>query len=229
MSPLFNLTNWRRIKRGPGTVAALLAVEDPGARRAIKSAILRDIPANIAETGAKKDFHHSVTFSEIDLIIADADLAGETTFDLVEQIRFGRLHCHAFPIIILLTSTQRGHGLQQLIDCGADLLIPAGNAADTIPDHIARLTDRRAPFVVTPHYVGPERRTAWRKGEPSADQIEVPNPLIARAGAIPEEEYRRQVSVATHNISVIRSAFYSIRHINGVPSKPTNDNKSLLV
>ena len=229
MSPLFNLTNWRRIKKGPGTVAALLAVEDPAARRAIRSAILRDIPANIIEVGAKKDFHHTVTFSEIDLIIADADLGGETTFDLIEQIRFGRVHCHAFPIVMLLTSTQRGHGLQQLIDCGADVLTPAGNAADTISDHIARLADQRMPFVVAPHYVGPERRANWRKGEPTAEQIEIPNPLAVRAGAVPEPDYRRQVSVATHNINVIRAGFYAIRHINGIPSRPNNDNKSLLV
>lgn len=229
MSPLFNLTNWRRIKKGPGTVAALLAVEDPAARRAIKSSILRDIPANITETGAKKDFHHSVTFSEVDLIIASADLAGETTFDLVEQIRFGRLHCHAFPIVMLLTGTQRGHGLQQLIDCGADILTPAGNAADTIPDHIARLSDRRMPFVVTPHYVGPDRRAAAREGEAAIDLIDVPNPLAARAGAVPEEEYRHQVAKATHDIAAIRRGFYSIRHVNGIPIRPTNDNKSLLV
>jgi DNA-binding NarL/FixJ family response regulator len=228
MSTLFNLTNWRRIKKGPGTVTALLAMADPVGRRAMRQAILRDIPASIVETDSKKDFHHTVTFSEIDLIIADAELDGCFTFDLIEQIRFGRLHCHAFPIVVMLAEHQRDGFHQQLVDCGADLVIPARGATDAISDHIARLTDARQPFVVAAHYIGPERRSVLRQGEPSAEQIEVPNPLAARAGAVAEDEYRRAVSVATHNISLMRRCLYSIRQVGGVPARALNDNKGLL-
>ena len=227
MSTLFNLTNWRRIKKGPGTVTALLAMADPVARRAMKQAILRDIPASIVETDSKKDFHHSVTFSEIDLIIADAELNGCFTFDLIEQIRFGRLHCHAFPVIVMLTEHQRDGIHQQVVDCGADLVIPSTGAADMISDHIARLTDARKPFVVAPHYIGPERRAAPRENEPSAEQLVVPNPLAARAGAVAEDEYRRSVSVATHNISLMRRCLYSIRQVSSLPSRSLSD-KGLL-
>ena len=228
MSTLFNLTNWRRIKKGPGTVTALLAMADPVARRAMKQAILRDIPASIVETDSKKDLHHSVTFSEIDLIIADAELNGCFTFDLIEQIRFGRLHCHAFPIVVMLTEHQRDGVHQQVVDCGADLVIPSTGAADMISDHIARLTDARKPFVVAPHYIGPERRAAPRENEPSAEQLVVPNPLAARAGAVAEDEYRRSVSVATHNISLMRRCLYSIRQVSSLPSRSLSDNKGLL-
>ncbi len=228
MSTLFNLTNWRRIKKGPGTVTALLAMADPVARRAMKQAILRDIPASIVETDSKKDLHHSLTFSEIDLIIGDAELNGGYTFDLIEQIRFGRLHCHAFPIVVMLTEHQRDGLHQQVIDCGADLVIPSMGAADMISDHIARLTDARKPFVVAPHYIGPERRAAPRENEPSAEQLVVPNPLAARAGAVAEGDYRRSVSVATHNISLMRRCLYSIRQVTGVPSRSVTDNKGLL-
>ena len=227
MSTLFNLTNWRRIKKGPGTVTALLAMADPVARRAMKQAILRDIPASIVETDSKKDLHHSVTFSEIDLIIADAELNGCFTFDLIEQIRFGRLHCHAFPIVVMLTEHQRDGVHQQVVDCGADLVIPSTGAADMISDHIARLTDARKPFVVAPHYIGPERRAAPRENEPSAEQLVVPNPLAARAGAVAEDEYRRSVSVATHNISLMRRCLYSIRQVSSLPSRSLSD-KGLL-
>ena len=227
MSTLFNLTNWRRIKKGPGPVTALLAMADPVARRAMKQAILRDIPASIVETDSKKDLHHSVTFSEIDLIIADAELNGCFTFDLIEQIRFGRLHCHAFPVIVMLTEHQRDGIHQQVVDCGADLVIPSTGAADMISDHIARLTDARKPFVVAPHYIGPERRAAPRENEPSAEQLVVPNPLAARAGAVAEDEYRRSVSVATHNISLMRRCLYSIRQVSSLPSRSLSD-KGLL-
>ncbi len=106
MNSLFNLTNWRRIKKGPGTVTALLAMADPAARRAVKQAILRDIPASVIEVENKKEFQHTVTFSEIDLIIADAELNGSLTFDLIEQIRFGRLHFHSFTEVMKPVANQ---------------------------------------------------------------------------------------------------------------------------
>jgi hypothetical protein len=81
--------------------------------------------------------------------------------------------------------------------------------------------------VVAPHYIGPERRAAPRENEPSAEQLVVPNPLAARAGAVAEDEYRRSVSVATHNISLMRRCLYSIRQVTGLPSRSLSD-KGLL-
>ena len=227
MNTLFNLTNWRRIKKGPGTVTVLLAMGDASDRRAMRQAILRDIPASIVEVDSKDEFHRAVTFSEIDLIVADAELFGAFTFDIIEQIRFGRLHCHAFPVVVMLTERRSSDVRQQLIDCGADLVIPGDSAADFISDHIARLSDSRKPFVVAPHYIGPERRSAERVNESSSEQIDVPNPLSARAGAISEEEYRKEISVATHSIAMMRRGLYSIRQVSGIPVRAINDNKGL--
>ena len=227
MTSLFNLTNWRRIKKGPGTVTVLLAMADPAARRAVKQAILRDIPASVIEVDSKKDFHHTVTFSEIDLIVADAELNGSLTYDLVEQIRFGRLHCHAFPVVVMLVAQARSSVHQQVIDSGVDLAVPASGPAEMVADHVARLSVARKPFVVAPHYIGPERRAVPRENEPSAEHLDVPNPLSARAGAVTEADYRRSVSVATHNISLMRRCLYSIRQAPP-PVRAYNDNKGLL-
>jgi DNA-binding NarL/FixJ family response regulator len=227
MSTLFNLTNWRRIKKGSGTISVLLAMADPTDRRAMRQSILRDVPASIVEVDNKQEFHHTVTFSEIDLIIADAELYGAFTFDIIEQIRFGRLHCHAFPVVVMLTERRSGDVHQQLIDCGADLVIPGTGAAEAISDHLANLSNGRKPFVVAPHYIGPERRAAPRENEPSAEQIDVPNPLSARAGAMSEEDYRRAISVAAHTISLMRHSLYAIRQVSGIPVRAINDNKGL--
>ena len=227
MNSLFNLTNWRRIKKASGNVTILLAMADPAARRAVKQAIQRDIPASVIEVDNKKDFHHTVTFSEIDLIVADAELSGSLTFDLVEQIRFGRLHCHAFPVVVMLVEQHRSSVHQQVIDSGVDLVLPAMTPADAVADHINRLSVQRKPFVVAPHYIGPERRAVPRENESSAEHIEVPNPLAARAGAVTEADYRRSVSVATHNISLMRRCLYSIRQAPP-PVRAYNDNKGLL-
>lgn len=224
MTSLFNLTNWRRIKKGPGTVNALLAMADPVARRTVRQALLRDIPATVIEVDSKKDLHHTVTFSEIDLIIADAELNGALTFDLVEQIRFGRLHCHAFPVVVMLVEQQRTSVHQQVIDSGVDLVLPASGPAEILADQVNRLSVMRKPFVVAPHYIGPERRAVPRENESSAEHIDVPNPLAARAGAVTEADYRRSISVATHNISLMRRCLYSIRQVSPPPVRALNDS-----
>ena len=226
MAILFNLTNWRRVKKGPGTVTVLVAMSDPAARRAVKQALLRDIPASIIEVDSKKDLHHTVTFSEIDLIIADAELDGCLTFDLVEQIRFGRLHCHAFPVVVMLVEQQRASVHQQVVDSGVDLVLPSSSPAELVADHVNRLTVARKPFVVAAHYIGPERRAVPRENEPTAEHLDVPNPLSARAGDMTEADYRRAVSVATHNISLMRRCLYSVRQ--APPVRVANDGKGLL-
>lgn len=227
MAILFNLTNWRRIKKGPGTVTALLAMADPAARRAVKQALQRDIPVTVIEVDSKKDLHHTVTFSEIDLIVADAELKGSLTFDLIEQIRFGRLHCHAFPIVVMLVEQHRAGVHQQVIDSGVDLVLPTTSSAETVADQVNRLSVSRKPFVVAPHYIGPERRAVPRENEPSAEHLDVPNPLAARAGAMTESEYRRAVSVATHNISLMRRCLYSVRQ-GTAPARIISDGKGLI-
>jgi DNA-binding NarL/FixJ family response regulator len=226
MTSLFNLTNWRRIKKGPGTVTALVAMADPGARRAVRQALLRDIPASVIEVDSKKDFHHTVTFSEIDLIIADAELNGALSFDLVEQIRFGRLHCHAFPVVVMLVDQHRAGVQQQVIDSGVDLVLPSATPADLVADHVNRLSVQRKPFVVAPHYIGPERRAVPRENESTAEHIDVPNPLAARAGAVTEADYRRSVSVATHNISLLRRCLYTIRQVSPLPSRTIGNSSN---
>jgi CheY-like chemotaxis protein len=200
---------------------------DPASRRAVKQAILRDIPASVIEVDNKKEFHHTVTFSEIDLIVADAELNGSLTYDLVEQIRFGRLHCHAFPIVVMLVAQTRTSVHQQVIDSGVDLAMPASGNAEMVADHVNRLSVARRPFVVAPHYIGPERRSSPRENEPTAEHLDVPNPLAARAGAVTEADYRRSVSVATHNISLMRRCLYSVRQAPP-PVRLSGDGKGLL-
>lgn len=228
MTSFFNLTNWRRIKKGPGTVTVLLAMADPGARRAVRQALLRDFPASVIEVDSKKDFHHTVTFSEIDLIIADAELNGALSFDLIEQIRFGRLHCHAFPVVVMLVEQNRTGVQQQVIDSGVDLALPSATPADAVADQVNRLSVQRKPFVVAPHFIGPERRAVPRENESSAEHIDVPNPLAARAGAVTETDYRRSVSVATHNISLLRRCLYSIRQVSPLPVRLSGDGSGLI-
>jgi len=207
---LFSLPGLRR-KTPTSPVTVLIAMADPIARRAMRQTISRALTAVIVEADSKPYFQHAVGEQEIDLIVADADLGGSESIDTVEQIRYGRLHCHAFPLVVILSDHPTPSSTLRIIDSGADLVLPADAACRVLPDHLVRLTQTRKPFVVAPHYIGPERREAPRQQGRPTEQLDVPNPLAARANAMPELEYRRLVSVATHAISLMRRGLYAVR------------------
>jgi DNA-binding response OmpR family regulator len=210
MDFLFNLPNWRR-KSAPGLVTVLLATAEAGARRAVRQAVGRCISANFIEVDGKAGLHSAVTFQEVDLIIADAEINGCQCFDIVEQIRYGRLHCHAFPVVAMLCRHGSDEQALQITECGADMVLNAETAARTLPDQINRVMQERRPFVVTPHYVGPERRDAKRAAQSEVTHLTVPNPLAARVAGLAEEDYRRQISLAAHSISLMRRGLYLVR------------------
>ena len=198
---------WR--KEPAGRVTVLLAMADPVARRAMRQAIARSFSGNFVEVDGKAQMHRAVTFHEFDLIIADAELNGSHSFDIVEQIRYGRLHCHAFPVVVMLCPQGRPDCALQVTECGADLVLNCDTASRMVQEHMARLISDRRPFVVAPHYIGPERREEVRLGQ--ASHLTVPNPLAARLASMPEPDYRRQISMASHSISLMRRGLYLVR------------------
>jgi DNA-binding response OmpR family regulator len=210
MDFLFHLPSWRR-KSAPGLVTVLLATADAANRRSVRQAVGRSMSANFIEVDGKGGLHSAVTFQEVDLIIADAEINGCRCFDIVEQIRYGRLHRHAFPVVILLNRNGGDEQGQQVMECGADLVMNAETADRFLPDQLNRLMQRRRPFVVTPHYTGPERRDDERSAKSTVTHLTVPNPLAARISGMADADYRRQISLAAHSISLMRRGLYMVR------------------
>ena len=193
-------------KTAPSAGNTLIALSDPLARRTLRQALAKTVATNVIEADNKQSFNRAVTFNEIDVIIADADLKGWSSAHTIEQIRFGRMHCHAFPIVVMLTDDRRS-----VYDCGADLVLPAGAPAQAVAGQLESLSKGRKPFVVAPRYIGPERRSGERQTRSRATQLPVPNPLSMRTGGGKEQEYRRQLELAAGNISQIRRGFDDVR------------------
>jgi CheY-like chemotaxis protein len=217
------LNSWR--KPQTGLVATLIAMADPEARRMMRQAVGRVVAADVVEVDDKQHFYRTVTFNEIDLIIADAEMKGCCGYEIAEEIRFGRVHCHPFPVIVMLCGGAEGVRNPCLVDCGADLLLPAASAVGAIIEPLRKLAQQRKPFVVSAHYIGPERRSAARQGEPSAEQIVVPNPLIKKSCATAVDDYRRQLSFATRTVNQVRRGLYSLR----TPNAPRSGDKDIIL
>jgi DNA-binding NarL/FixJ family response regulator len=208
MDFLFNFQAWCRKPAAPPRTV-LVAMAEAQGRRAARQAVARALSANVIEVDGRSGFHHAVTFREIDLIVADADIKGCRSFEIIEQIRYGRLHGHPFPVVILLCDRADSACRQRALDCGADLVLPAGLSARLLAEQVERLAQDRKPFLVAPHYIGPERRKAGRAEEDSTSHLVVPNPLARRDGG--DEEYRRQLSLASHRLSLMRRGLYQLR------------------
>jgi len=220
----FSLPRWRR-KSAERGVAVLLASSVPSARKTLRQAVSRFIAADFVEVDSKAELHSAVTFDEFDLIVTESEINGGLCFDIVEQIRYGRLHCHAFPVIVILASHGADGQVDQDRECGADLVLNAGTAARTLPGQLDKLIQERRPFVVTPHYIGPDRRDACREAPTDMPHVSVPNPLAARLSGMAEADYRRQIALASHGVSLMRRALYFVRmnQTREVPIRATWD------
>jgi DNA-binding response OmpR family regulator len=186
--------------------SALIALSDPLARRSLKQALGATVSGSLLEADSKQSFHRAVTFNEIDLIIADSEIKGWSSAHSIEQIRFGRMHAHAFPIIVILTDDRA-----TVFNCGADLVLPKNEPAPSLVGQLTSLRHNRKPFVVAPRYIGPERRVGERLARSTAATLTVPNPLLVGTSGVSQADYRRQLQLATHSITQIRRGFNSLR------------------
>jgi len=142
---------------------------------------LRQLGAELAAEATDADgLRQALKGNVIDLLVADDDLSGLATADIVRDIRRGDLHDHPFPLIVLLANRQDERELRALIDSGSDAIVLTPVSVAAITQKLDVLAARKQ-FVVARDYVGPNRRAATRSGCGMPLTIEVPNPL--RAGA----------------------------------------------
>jgi len=165
-------------------VEIYLGDEQGEIQRLLRSA-LRDLRLSInKDYGACDLLSEAVQDGNPDLIIVDAELAGEDACSLVKSIRQNRLGTNPFIPIIVTSWESSAARVRQLIDSGADGLLIKPASISTIQNHINLIINKRRPFVVTSSYIGPDRRN-----DPThisaALRIEVPNTLKAKMNGEP--------------------------------------------
>src|SRR3546814_17007040 len=98
-----------------------------------------------------------------DLIFMDAAMPEGNPADTVHDLRHGSLGSNPFVPIIIATWDASRSVVHRIIDCGADDVLIKPLSPQSISGRIQALADNRKPFVVTAHYIGPDRR---RRGRP---------------------------------------------------------------
>lgn len=130
-----------------------------------------------------------------DILICDMDMDDGAACQVITALRHNDFGRNPFICVIGVSWTPTPNAVNQAANSGVDHLIAAPVAPKEILNRISSMVFRRAPFVITADYVGPDRRTAANR--PShVPLVTVPNSLRQKAmGTWNYEEFEREIAV----------------------------------
>ncbi|MGH6913623.1 MAG: response regulator, partial [Geminicoccales bacterium] len=142
-----------------------------GLRNALANEGYRDV-RTVARLATLRDV---MMTAMVDLLVLDVDLPDGDAIGLVKDIRRGKLGRNPFLPIILLTWASAPHVVRRAVNSGVDLILVKPLSPVQLFARIDGLAEHRRPFVVTPDYVGPDRR--GQEEPDTAERYDVPNTL----------------------------------------------------
>lgn len=102
--------------------------------------------------------------SVVDLLILEARPDPKAVFQLVQDIRQGRLGPNPFCVIIVTAWTLDDEIVRGVVSSGADDLMRRPFSIGFLGSRVKQLIDARKEFVITAEYVGPDRRKDGGRG-----------------------------------------------------------------
>ncbi len=123
----------------------------------------------------------AVATNKVDLLICDIVLPGGDLHDLTYRIRHHELGDNPFILVTALITEPTLKMVKRIFNAGCDDLVPKPISTGLLFERVLNLARNRKPFVVTSDYIGPNRRAKLRSGIQQDHEIDVPNPLKAKA------------------------------------------------
>ena len=117
----------------------------------------------------------------VDLLIIDLDHEPDQICNVVRDIREGTVGANPYIVIIGLTWKPEKEMISRSLGTGLDDLIAKPISPKILSERATNLIRNRKKFVVTPDYIGPDRRGKERQIEGDLDPIKVPNTLRHKA------------------------------------------------
>jgi len=169
-----------------GPVSALLSDSDRGARDSIRGILQAHGFRNIETASSVTEIGKKLESPTLDLLISGCDFRDGDLFRLINKLRHSELGTNPFVAVIITTWNPAAELVQQVIDSGADDLLPMPLSTERLLSRIETLVKNRKPFVVTTDYVGPDRRSS--SDRPSdIPLIEAPNTLASKMAGEKDE------------------------------------------
>ena len=123
----------------------------------------------------------AVATNKVDLLICDIELPDGDFYDLTYRIRHHELGDNPFIVVTALITAPTLQMVKRIFDSGCDDLVPKPISTGLLFERVLNLARNRKRFVVTSDYIGPNRRAKARLEIQQNHEIDVPNPLTAKA------------------------------------------------
>ena len=162
------------------------------------SALLAQRLSQIQAVGSLQGVVEALEHGEPDILLLDGGLKGRqgTPFDLVRDIRQGKIGKNPFMAIILTLWQPDTATIARAGNCGADGLLVKPIAPAALVERIAQVAEARKRYVAAGDYVGPDRRLRNHREFPT-EPVDVPNSLSLKAqGCFDAAGFARQLAQA---------------------------------
>lgn len=202
-------------KRTYHELRTLIALPDPAARKALRKSLQEEGLLHCREIGELPALADKIGQADPDLLITQLDDSWDSGA-LIKRIRHGETPANPFMVIIALLPAASPVLVGRVIEAGADdLLLPAWQGR-FVMERLDNFVHGRKPFLVTHDYVGPERRSFFREGEPLPATLAVPNPVQwLSSGKDDRAAFRKKVEQALEavNLRKIKSHGTQLRRL----------------
>jgi CheY-like chemotaxis protein len=204
------------LKWGYESLRTLVALPDPVVRKTLRKTLQGEGLLHCREIAEMPVLIDHLSRTEPDLLITALDDGAWDTADLIRQIRHSALGRNPFMVVITLLQSPSPSLVSRAVDAGADDLLLAPWLGRLVLDRLDNFAQGRKPFLITHDYIGPERRSFYRDGQPPPPTIEVPNPVQwLSAGHDDRVLFRRKIEQALElvNLRKIKSCGSQLRFL----------------
>ncbi len=188
-------------------VRIVLFERDYDVRQAIKATLAQDTFTQTLATAGLKTAQTAIFNDRADLMVIDIDQDRDQICKMMRNIRHNLAGDNPFPVCIALSSDSDFKNVRQAVHSGFDVMLLKPFSMSTLLDRVHHLMRQRAPFVVTPDYIGPDRRASQSGARHSGDDplITVPNPLkIMASGAVSLARMRHAIEEGVSRVNEMR-------------------------
>ena len=204
------------LKWGYDALRTLVALPDPVVRKTLRKTLQAEGLLHCREIGEMPVLIDHLGRTEPDLLITALDEGAWDTADLIRQVRNGALGRNPFMVVITLLQSPSPTLVSRAVNAGADDLLLQPWLGKLVLDRLDNFAQGRKPFLITHDYIGPERRSFYREGQPPPPTVEVPNPVQwLSAGNDDRALFRRKIEQALElvNLRKIKSCGGQLRFL----------------
>jgi CheY-like chemotaxis protein len=181
----------------------LVALPDPVVRKTLRKTLQAEGLLHCREIAEMPALIDHLSRTDPDLLITALDEGAWDTADLIRQIRNSTLGRNPFMVVITLLQSPSPSLVGRAVTAGTDDLLLAPWLGRLVLDRLDNFAQGRKPFLITHDYIGPERRSFYRDGQPAPPTIEVPNPVQwLSAGNDDRAVFRRKIEQALEMVNL---------------------------